>query len=50
MVKYFLFFAGILTMCVPDDASLTQLFFQGMLGLSMVLFSVIAMIKEEEAR
>jgi fucose permease len=48
MLKYFLFFAGILTMCVPDEASLSHMAVQGVIGLLMMIAGAYLMIQEQE--
>lgn len=50
MLKYLLFFAGILTMCVPDDAGLTRFAIQGAIGLIMMCVGAYLMIQEQETR
>jgi hypothetical protein len=50
MVKYLAFFAGIMIMMVPDDASMLQFTLQGLAGLSLVLYGIAAMLNEQEDR
>lgn len=50
MLKYILFFAGILTMSMPDDVSLTHMAIQGLIGLLMMCAGVFMMLEEQETR
>lgn len=48
-MPYFLMLAGILTMCVPEDASLIRFALQGGLGLLMFIAGTAVAIQREEA-
>jgi len=48
-MKYGLMIAGLLTMCVPDDASLIRLALQGGLGLLMFIGGVALALEESHA-
>ena len=50
MVKYIAFFAGLMIMMIPDDASMLQFILQGLTGLSLVLYGVGAMLWDWEFR
>jgi hypothetical protein len=47
MTKYVLIFAGIFTMCVPDDASLVQFALQGALGLGLFITGMVMNLNEQ---
>jgi len=47
MVKYFLIIAGILTMCIPDNASWLQFALQGTVGLAMFITGVVLVLDED---
>lgn len=47
-MKYALMIAGILTMCVPEDASVGRFIVQGAVGLIIFLLGVAASVLEEE--
>ncbi len=49
MTKYVLIFGGILTMCVPDDASLVQFALQGALGLALFITGMVMTLNEQPA-
>ncbi len=49
MTKYVLIFGGILTMCVPDDASLVQFALQGALGLALFIAGMVMTLNEQPA-
>jgi hypothetical protein len=49
MLPYFLLIGGIMTMCVPDDTSLTRFLIQGCIGFAMFIIGV-AMLEEESYR
>ncbi len=49
MTKYVLIFAGIFTMCVPDDASLVQFALQGALGLALFITGMVMTLNEQPA-
>lgn len=48
-MKYALMIAGILTMCVPEDASLTRFVVQGLIGLAVFGLGVFLVLDEEYA-
>lgn len=48
-MPYFLMIAGLLTMCVPDEAGLLRFFIQGGIGLLMFMLGVGVAIEESEA-
>jgi hypothetical protein len=48
MMKYFLIVAGILTMCVPDDAGWLQFVLQGVAGLAMFIVGVGMMLDSQD--
>lgn len=48
-MKYALMIAGILTMCVPEDASLLRFAVQGFAGLFIFGLGVIAALEEQYA-
>jgi hypothetical protein len=50
MVKYIAFFAGLMLMTIPDDASMLQFTLQGLAGLSLTLSGIAAMLWEQEDR
>jgi len=50
MVKYIAFFAGLMIMMVPDDASILQFTLQGIVGLSLTLYGIAAMLWEQDER
>ena len=47
MTKYVLIFGGILTMCVPDDASLVRFALQGALGLALFITGIVLTLEEQ---
>jgi predicted Na+-dependent transporter len=47
-MKYFLIIAGILTMCIPDNASWLQFVLQGAVGLAMFITGVILTLEEDK--
>jgi hypothetical protein len=47
MVKYFLLIAGILVMCVPDNASWLQFAVQGAIGLAMFITSIVLILDKD---
>jgi len=49
MTKYVLIFGGILTMCVPDDASLVQFALQGALGLALFITGIVLVLDDKHA-
>ena len=46
-MKYFLMIAGILVMCVPDNASGLQFALQGALGLVMFITGVVLALDKD---
>jgi hypothetical protein len=48
-MKYALTFAGILTMCVPEDASLLRFALQGFAGLIVFGLGIALILDEENA-
>ena len=46
MIKYVLIIAGLLVMCVPDDASITRFIIQGLIGLDLFASGVYLAIRE----
>jgi predicted Na+-dependent transporter len=50
MMKYFLIVAGILTMCVPDDAGWLQFVLQGVVGLAMFIVGISLMLQSQDDR
>jgi predicted Na+-dependent transporter len=50
MMKYFLIVAGILTMCVPDDAGWLQFVLQGVVGLAMFIAGISLMLQSQDDR
>ena len=49
MTKYALMIAGILTMCVPEDASLLRFAVQGLAGLAVFGLGVLLALDEQTA-
>ena len=47
-MKYLLIIAGILVMCVPDNASWLQFALQGAIGLAMFITGVILTLEEDK--
>ncbi len=47
MFKYVAMIAGILTMCVPDDASVLRFVVQGGFGLALFGIGVVLAIEED---
>jgi hypothetical protein len=47
-MKYGLMLAGLLTMCVPDDAGFLRFALQGSFGLLLFVGGVALALKEEE--
>ena len=45
-MPYFLIFAGLLTMCVPEDAGFLRFALQGAAGLTLFLIGTINLINE----
>jgi predicted Na+-dependent transporter len=50
MMKYFLIVAGILTMCVPDNAGWLQFVLQGVVGLAMFIAGISLMLQSQDDR
>lgn len=48
-MPYFLMIAGLLTMCVPEDAGLLRFALQGGFGLLMFIAGTAVAIQREEA-
>lgn len=46
-MKYFLMIAGILVMCVPDNASWLQLALQGAVGLALFITGVVLALDKD---
>jgi hypothetical protein len=46
-MKYFLMIAGILVMCVPDNASWLQFALQGAVGLAMFITGVVLALDKD---
>ena len=49
MTKYALMIAGILTMCVPEDAGLLRFALQGFAGLALFGIGVLLALDEQTA-
>ena len=49
MFKYVAMIVGIIVMCVPEDASMLQFALQGLVGLTIFGFGVVAALSEAEA-
>lgn len=49
MFKYVLMIAGIITMCVPEDAGFLRFALQGLAGLSIFGIGVLLCLDEEVA-
>jgi hypothetical protein len=49
MFKYVAVFVGILIMCVPEDTSMLRFAFQGLIGLTIFGFGMVAILDEAEA-
>lgn len=49
MLKYVLIFTGLLTMCVPEDASFLRFALQGAFGLALFIRGVMLMLDEANA-
>ena len=47
-MKYFLIIAGILVLCIPDDAGWLQFVLQGAIGLGMFITGVILTLEEDK--
>lgn len=47
-MPYILFIVGLLTMCVPDDASVTRFIIQGGIGLLIFILGVGMLIERSE--
>jgi hypothetical protein len=47
-MKYFLMIAGILVMCIPDNASWLQFALQGAIGLAMFITGVVLVLDKEK--
>ena len=47
-MKYFLIIAGILVLCIPDDAGWLQFALQGAIGLAMFITGVILTLEEDK--
>ena len=45
-MPYFLIFAGLITMCVPEDAGFLRFALQGAAGLALFLIGTINLINE----
>jgi hypothetical protein len=48
MMKYVAVFAGLMIMCVPEDASFLRFAVQGLFGLGIFMIGVGAMIESAE--
>lgn len=48
-MPYFLIIAGLLTMCVPEDASLLRFAIQGGIGLLIFISGVAVALERSEA-
>lgn len=46
-MKYFLMIAGILVMCVPDNASWLQFALQGAVGLALFITGVVLALDKD---
>jgi hypothetical protein len=46
-MKYFLIIAGILVMCVPDNASWLQFVLQGAVGLAMFITGIVLILDKD---
>jgi len=46
-MKYFLIIAGILTMCIPDNASWLQFALQGAFGLAMFITGIVLVLDKD---
>ena len=49
MFKYVAVFVGIFIMCVPEDTSMLRFAFQGLIGLMVFGFGIVAILDEAEA-
>lgn len=49
-MPYFLMIAGLITMCVPEEAGLLRLILQGGFGLSMFGLGVLITLEESAVR
>jgi hypothetical protein len=47
-MKYALMFAGLFTMCVPEEAGFLRFALQGGLGLMMFIAGIALMLEEEK--
>lgn len=47
-MPYFLTIAGLLTMCVPDEASITRFIIQGGIGLLIFMLGIGMLIESSE--
>jgi len=50
VMPYFLMIAGLITMCVPEEAGLLRLALQGGFGLGMFILGVMAGLEESAVR
>jgi hypothetical protein len=48
MLKYVAMIAGLIIMCVPEDASFLQFAVQGLIGLSIFIAGTVALIDSAE--
>ena len=46
-MPYFLMFAGLITMCVPEEASFLQFAVQGAVGLALFITGVVKVLDEK---
>jgi hypothetical protein len=49
VMPYFLMIAGLITMCVPEEAGLLRMFLQGGFGLAMFGLGTLIAIDENSA-
>jgi len=48
-MPYILMFAGLITVCVPEEAGLLRMFLQGMLGLGLFGLGTLMVLDEKNA-
>ena len=48
-MPYILIFAGLITMCVPEEAGLLRMALQGMLGLGLFGLGTLMVLDEKNA-
>ena len=46
-MKYFLIIAGILTMCIPDNAGWLQFALQGVFGIAMFITGIVLVLDKD---